>query len=175
MANTPDLKMLFTPIRIGAMKIKNRIVLPAMGTKLADQQGYLSDRLIAYYCQRAKGGAGYLTVEHACVHPSGRAHEKMVCLHDDRYIDGFARLAEAVHQAGGKVVVQLNHAGRQTLSDITGEQPVAPSAIACPIMKEIPRALSVNEIQSLVEAFSQAAFRVKVLCTSLLSHRSCGC
>jgi len=161
MENQPDFNRLFAPIRIGAMTVKNRIVLPAMGTRLADRQGYLTDRLIAYYRERARGGAGYLTVEHACVHPSGRAHENMVGLYDDRYIEGFARLAEAVHQEGAKVVVQLNHAGRQTLSTITGEQPVAPSAVACPIMKEVPRALTADEIPGLVDAFCQAALRVK--------------
>ena len=98
MGSKPEFKMLFAPIRIGAMTIKNRIVLPAMGTSFADQHGQLTNRMIAYYCERAKGGAGYLTVEHACVHPSGKAHEKMVCLHDDRYIEGFSRLAQAVHQ-----------------------------------------------------------------------------
>lgn len=93
MANKLDFKMLFAPIGIGAMILKNRIVMPAMGTGFADRKGGLTDRLMAYYCERAKRGAGYLTVELACVHPSGKAHERMVCLHDDRYIEGFARLA----------------------------------------------------------------------------------
>ena len=143
------------------MEVKNRIVMPAMGTSLADKEGRFTEELIAYYEERAQGGAGYITVEHTCVHPSGKAHERMLCLYDEQYMGGFAALAQSVHQHGTKLVAQLNHAGRQTLSSITGQQIVAPSAIPCSVMREHPRSLSVEEIGKLVEAFAQAAFRAK--------------
>jgi 2,4-dienoyl-CoA reductase-like NADH-dependent reductase (Old Yellow Enzyme family)/thioredoxin reductase len=154
-------EMLFSPIKIGTMEVKNRIVMPAMATSLADKEGRFTEELIAYYAERAEGGAGYITVEHTCVHPSGKAHERMLCLHDHQYMEGFAALAESVHQHGTKLVIQLNHAGRQTLSTITGEQIVAPSAVPCPILKEVPKALSVEEIALLVETFSEAALLAK--------------
>jgi 2,4-dienoyl-CoA reductase-like NADH-dependent reductase (Old Yellow Enzyme family)/NADH dehydrogenase FAD-containing subunit len=154
-------EMLFTPIKIGRMEVKNRIVMPAMGTSLADREGTITDKLISYYRERAKGGAGYITVEHTCVHPSGKANDNMVCIYEDRFIDGFAKLAETIHHVGGKIVVQLNHAGRQTLSSITGQTIAAPSSIPCPIMKEKPRTLSAEEILRLVDDFSEAALRIK--------------
>src|SRR3972149_4175912 len=100
--------MLFEPVPIGTMELKNRIVMPAMATHLADPHGYITDRLISYYGARVKGGAGYITVEHTCVHPSGKAHGKMVCLYNDQYIEGFKKLADVVHNLGSKIVVQLN-------------------------------------------------------------------
>jgi 2,4-dienoyl-CoA reductase-like NADH-dependent reductase (Old Yellow Enzyme family)/thioredoxin reductase len=154
-------EMLFSPISIGPMRVENRIVMPAMTTSLADREGCITDDLISYYRERARGGAGYITVEHSCVHPSGKANDRMVCIYDDRYIDGFIKLAEAIHREGGKIVVQLNHAGRQALSSITGQEIVAPSSIPCPIMREVPRALSTEEICGIVDAFSDAARRVK--------------
>jgi 2,4-dienoyl-CoA reductase-like NADH-dependent reductase (Old Yellow Enzyme family)/thioredoxin reductase len=153
--------MLFQSGQIGTMEVRNRIVMPAMATHLADPQGGITDSLISYYGARAKGGVGYITVEHTCVHPSGRAHGKMVCLHNDHYIEGFKKLAEVVHNLGSKIVVQLNHAGRQTLSSVTGQQILSASAIPCPLMKEVPRALSRDEIRTLVDSFSEAALRVK--------------
>ena len=154
-------QMLFKPVQIGTMEVKNRIVMPAMATHLADPHGGITDSLISYYGARAKGGAGYITVEHTCVHPSGKAHGKMVCLYNDHHIEGFKKLADVVHNLGSKIVVQLNHAGRQTLSSVTGQQILSASAIPCPLMKEIPRALSRDEIRSLVDSFSEAASRVK--------------
>jgi 2,4-dienoyl-CoA reductase-like NADH-dependent reductase (Old Yellow Enzyme family)/thioredoxin reductase len=155
------LNLLFTPLKIGGMEVNNRIILAPMGTSLADRRGSITDAFISYYRERAGGGAGYITVGNACVHPSGRAAERMVCIYDDAHTAGFVRLAEAIHAVGGKVVVQLNHAGRQSSSSITGQKLVAPSAIACKIMKEAPRALSREEIEDLVEAFSAAALRIK--------------
>ncbi len=155
------LKLLFSPIKIGAVEVKNRIILAPMGTSLADPSGAITDEFISYYRERAMGGAGYVSVGNACIHPSGRATEKMVCIYNDDHMAGFARLAEAIHAVDGKVIVQLNHAGRQTSSSITGQKLVAPSAIACKIMREIPRTLTTMEIEDLVNAFCAAAVRAK--------------
>lgn len=152
---------LFQPFRIGSLQLKNRIVMPPMATNFAEMDGSVSARQIAYYVRRALGGAGYLTFEHTGILPQGKASPNMALLDQDEKIPLFRNLVDAVHQAGGKIVIQINHAGRQTSSSITGAPLVAPSAIPCPVRKEVPHPLTYKEIQKMVEAFAQAAKRVK--------------
>ena len=154
-------KALFTPFRIGNLELKNRIVMPPMATNFAGEDGAVNDRHIAYYVKRANGGVGYITFEHTGVLKQGRAFPNMALIDSDQNIPSFKRLVEAIHQEGGKIVIQINHAGRQTSSSITGTPIVAPSAIPCPVRKEMPQELSVEEIQKIVEAYGQAARRVK--------------
>ncbi len=152
---------LFSPVRIGTLELPNRLVMPAMETHLGNAEGFVTDELIDYYRWRARGGVGLIIFENTCAHPSGRVNKGMVRIDDDKYVDGFSRLCRAVHEEKGRIAIQLSHAGRQTLSDFIGQQPVAPSPIACPVLHEEPRELSVPEIKDLVEAFAQGALRAK--------------
>jgi len=154
-------KTLFSPLRIGNLELRNRIVMPPMATNFAGEDGAVNDRHIAYYVKRAKGGVGYITFEHTGVLKQGRAFPNMALIDSDQHIPPFKKLVEAIHKEDGKIVVQINHAGRQTSASITGSPIVAPSAIPCPVRKEMPRELSYGEIQNIVEAFGQAAWRVK--------------
>ncbi len=152
---------LFSPYRIGNVALKNRIVMPPMATNFAGEDGSINDRHIAYYVKRIQGGVGYITFEHTGVLKQGRAFPNMALIDSDRNIPSFGKLTEAVHREGGKVIIQINHAGRQTLSSITGSPIVAPSAIPCPVRKEMPKELSNEEIQEVIQAFGKAALRVK--------------
>ncbi|HJX59692.1 MAG TPA: NADH:flavin oxidoreductase, partial [Thermodesulfobacteriota bacterium] len=152
---------LFSPFRIGNIELKNRIVMPPMATHFADLGGSVNDRHIAYYVERARGGVGYITSEHTGVLKQGRAFPNMALIDADQQIPSFKKLVEAIHQESGKIVIQINHAGRQTSSSVTGSPIVAPSAIPCPVRKEVPHAISFEEIQKIVEAFGEAARRVK--------------
>ncbi len=152
---------LFSPFRIGRLELKNRIVMPPMATNFAGADGLVNDRHIAYYEKRANGGVGYITFEHTGVLKEGQASANMTLIDSDEKVAPFRKLVEAIHRTGGKIVIQINHAGRQTSSTITGSQIVAPSAIPCPVRREMPRALSQKEIQQIVEAFVQAARRVQ--------------
>jgi 2,4-dienoyl-CoA reductase-like NADH-dependent reductase (Old Yellow Enzyme family)/thioredoxin reductase len=155
------LEKLFSPYSIGSLKLENRIVMPPMATSYATPEGFVSDRLIAYYVERAKGGVGYINVEHTGIHEQGKASPKMLMINTDDHAEKIVNLVEAVHAAGGKIVIQINHAGRQTFSKVTGAPIVGPSAIpALPVM-ETPRELSVSEIEDLVVAYTIAAERVK--------------
>jgi 2,4-dienoyl-CoA reductase-like NADH-dependent reductase (Old Yellow Enzyme family)/thioredoxin reductase len=154
-------KSLFSPFKIGNIELKNRIVMPPMATHFADLDGSVNDRHIAYYVERARGGVGYITSEHTGVLKQGRAFPNMALIDVDQQIPSFKKLVEAIHQESGKIVIQINHAGRQTSSSVTGSPIVAPSAIPCPVRKEMPHALSFEEIQKIVEAFGEAARRVK--------------
>lgn len=155
------LENLFSPCRIGTIKIKNRLVMPPMQTGYADHQGFITDRQIDYYVERAKGGVGLIIFEHTGVLEQGKASPNMTLICNDGHIPGFKKLISAIHQEGTKIAVQLNHAGRQTLSEITGTSPVAPSPILCPVYKVIPRELSIEEIYRIADAFAEAAARVK--------------
>jgi 2,4-dienoyl-CoA reductase-like NADH-dependent reductase (Old Yellow Enzyme family)/thioredoxin reductase len=155
------LNNLFSPFSIRTLKAKNRIVMPPMATHYASPEGFVTDRQIAYYAERARGGVGYITVEHTGILQQGKASPKMLLISSDEHASKIENLIEAVHEAGGKIVVQINHAGRQTSSTVTGSPIVGPSPISCPTRNEIPRELSVGEIEEITEAFSMAAQRVK--------------
>ena len=154
-------KNLFSPFQIGKLEVKNRIVMPPMATNFAGEDGSINDRHIAYYLRRARGGVGYITLEHTGVLRQGRAFPNMTLIDSDQQIPSFKKLVEAVHKEGGKIVIQINHAGRNTSPVITGSPIVAPSAIPCPVRMEMPKELSHEEIQRIIEAFGEAALRVK--------------
>ncbi len=153
--------LLFSPITLGSMALKNRVVMSPMLTNYSDSQGRVVQRHLAYYGARASGGTGLIEIEATAVHPGGRGFPLGLGCWDDSQVEGLSALAGAVHQGGAKAVLQIFHAGRQTNFDIAGTQPVAPSAIPCPKMREMPRELSPDEITGLVEAFAQAARRAK--------------
>jgi 2,4-dienoyl-CoA reductase-like NADH-dependent reductase (Old Yellow Enzyme family)/thioredoxin reductase len=132
-----------------------------MATNFAGEDGSVNDRHIAYYVRRIKGGVGYITFEHTGVLKQGRAFPNMALIDSDQNIPSFRKLVKAIHQENGKILIQINHAGRQTSSSITGSPIVAPSAIPCPVRKEMPKELSHEEIQKIIEAFREAARRVK--------------
>lgn len=97
---------LFSPIRIRDMELKNRVIMPAMGTRMANQKSEITERLINYHAARAKGGCALNIVEVASVHtPSAPAN--FVSISEDSYIEGHKRLTDAIHSAGGKAGIQL--------------------------------------------------------------------
>jgi 2,4-dienoyl-CoA reductase-like NADH-dependent reductase (Old Yellow Enzyme family)/thioredoxin reductase len=154
-------KTLFSSFRVGNLELKNRIVMPPMATNFAGEDGSVNDRHIAYYIKRIRGGVGYITFEHTGVLQQGRAFPNMALIDSDQNIPSFRKLVKAIHQENGKILIQINHAGRQTSSSITGSPIVAPSAIPCPVRKEMPKELSHEEIQKIIEVFREAARRAK--------------
>lgn len=151
---------LFSPFKIGSMELKNRIVMPAMETHLCDKDGFVTDEIISYYCARIKGGVGYVTIENTGVDPAGRLNDGMLCIHNDDFIAGFKRLADEIHKLDGKIVVQLSHGGREALTYYTSLEPIAPSAIASPLTRQMPRELTIEEIPEIVKKFADGAKRV---------------
>lgn len=151
---------LFSPFKIGSLEIKNRIIMPAMETHLCDGDGFVTDRLISYYCERIKGGVGYVTIENTTIDIAGRINDGMLCIYEDRFMPGIKKLVNEIHQLGGKVVIQLSHGGREALKYYTGLDPVAPSPIASPLTRQTPRKLTIDEIHELVKKFAAGAKRV---------------
>lgn len=159
--------LLFSQTSIGNVKLKNRIVMSAMGMNQSDD-GYVNDAVIEHYAARARGGVGLIIVEVTCVDaPSGKNTKHPLILDDDKYIPGMQRLTNAIHAEGAKCFLQISHAGRGAFRRITGMQPVAPSAVAMPystmmeLSNETPRELAVKEIHDIEEKYAQAALRAK--------------
>lgn len=154
--------VLMSPIKIGMMEVKNRFVIPPMGTKFGNLDSTVSQQLIDYWSLRAQGGYGLLILEVAAIDPLGKAIPGQLGLWDDKFIPGLKQLVDEVHKYGDvKMAVQLHHAGRQTMSAVIGAQPVAPSPIPCPVDKEMPRELTTEEVYDLIEKFGDAAKRAK--------------
>ena len=154
-----ELKKLFSTFNIGTMEVKNRIVMGPMGTNLSNPDGSIAREEIAYYEARARGGAGMIITEMVVFDERGKYQPRIPMISSDSHIQGWKSLAEAVHAHGTKIVMQLGHAGRETVPDfINGLQPVAPSAVPPPT-GIIPKELTVEEIQDLVNEYAQAAGR----------------
>jgi 2,4-dienoyl-CoA reductase (NADPH2) len=151
---------LFDPIVINQLSVKNRIYMPAMHLGMA-VDFTVTDPLVDFYVERARGGAGLICVGYATVDERS-GNTTNIGAHDDGFIPGLARLAKAIKANGACSAVQLNHAGRYNFSFfLNGQQPVAPSAIASRMTKETPHALTISEIKAIIDHFAQAAGRVQ--------------
>jgi len=116
MEETKELGKLFEPIEIRGKVIRNRIVAPAQGTGFGNLDGTLSQRHIDYHRAKAEGGAGLIIFEHTGMDRRGSAYPVMEPLIDrDKFIPGFSRLIDAVHECGATIFVQLAHAGRRSV------------------------------------------------------------
>jgi 2,4-dienoyl-CoA reductase-like NADH-dependent reductase (Old Yellow Enzyme family)/pyruvate/2-oxoglutarate dehydrogenase complex dihydrolipoamide dehydrogenase (E3) component len=146
---------------IGSLELKNRFVVPPMGSSHGELDGSVGQELIDYYAARARGGFGLIITEYTCIDPVGKAAPDQLMIYSDDFIPGLTKLTEAIHKEGGKIAVQLHHAGRETSSAVSGFQPVAPSSIPCPLTREIPRELSTEEVYELIEKYGDAAVRAK--------------
>lgn len=150
---------LFQPGKIGHLTLKNKVVMPAMGVSLAETNGEANDDIIQYYTERARGGVGLIITEVTRIDDQyGAATYKQLAVTDPKQIPQLQRLADAVHKYDTKIFVQLHHPGRETTSQlIGGRQIVAPSAIADKTVKEVPHALTTEEVQQLIKAFIKGA------------------
>lgn len=151
---------LFQPIQIGKMTVKNRIYMPAMHLNMATNYD-VTEQILAFYEERAKGGAGAIVVGYASVNDLS-ANVSHIGAHDDRYLPGLSKLATVIRKNGSRALVQLNHAGRYNHSMlIEGRQPVAPSPIASNLTREVPREMTKEDIAQTIRDFAAAAARVK--------------
>jgi 2,4-dienoyl-CoA reductase (NADPH2) len=151
---------LFQPVLINRLEVKNRIYLPAMHLNMCENFTP-KEQMLAFYAERAKGGAGMIVTGYATVNPMA-GNSMCVGAHEDSHIPGLARLAKAIKDNGARAAVQINHSGRYNHSLLLGgAQPVAPSPIASRLTREVPRELSLEEIQGVIADFAKAASRVK--------------
>lgn len=136
----------FEPFKINQMELKNRMVVSAMVTNYCSEDGMATEKFIAYHEHKAKGGWGLIITEDYAVTPTAGGFKKLPGLWEDGQIESHKELTRRIHEAGGKIAAQIYHAGRETSSAITGEQPIGPSALKDQTMPETPREMTVEEI-----------------------------
>lgn len=155
-----NFRKLFEPYTVKSMTLRNRIVMTPIGTNFAEHTGEVNERIIDYYKQRAKGGTGLITIEAASVYsPQGASGSYQLRIDHDNYIPGLYRLCESIHDCGSKISILLNHAGSAANGKITNIQPVSASDIPSRVGGDIPRALTTDEIYTIVDKFAEAAKR----------------
>ena len=153
---------IFSAGSIGKVKIKNRLVMPAEMTGLANEDGSGSDNLITFYETRAAGGAGLIVTEAARVTSRGRHNRWQLGVYDDAQIPGLSEIVRRIHAHGTSIFLQLYHPGSQTTNRIAGEELISPSGQTS---KGLPpqacREMTQADIDALVESFTTAAVRAK--------------
>lgn len=164
MAKYPKYPSLFSPKKIGEIEVKNRIIMPPMGTSLSFSTGELSTNIIEYYKERARGGVGLIVVEISQVDlDTGSAAMNCVRLHSPRCIPRLRRLAEGVHVYGTKIFAQLHHGGSEAPSFFNeGHELISPSGIKCKTVPDQPRAMTNAEVKEMVQKYVSAAMMLKM-------------
>lgn len=150
---------LMSPITIGSLPVRNRIVSSAHLTGLS-QEDRPTQRMIDYHTARAAGGVGLIITESMSVHPTSRQEHNVVSLWDEGVVPWIRQLTDAVHTYGARIFCQLHHAGRQQEAHYTQLAPWAPSPVMCPMHREVPHEMTKAEIAEVVEAFASCAERV---------------
>lgn len=151
-------------VKINQLELANRLVMPPMATHKSTD-GKINEAHIDYYRERTAGNSvGLLITEHSFIDATGRADARQIGIDSDDKIEGFRRLAEAVHQSGHtRIFGQINHAGNMTKPEITGSPVVSAGDIVSPTPRSDaePRALTVDEIHALTAEYADAAVRFK--------------
>jgi mycofactocin system FadH/OYE family oxidoreductase 2 len=155
---------LFTPLKIGAMTVPNRILMPGHATGYFELDALPTERALDYFSARAKGGAGLLiTAPHHVLPLTSAAPPGPI--HDDRAIKPLKRITDAIHEHGTKIIAQLCHMGRYNTSRPYGGVVWAPSPVTrrglLPGLEEIPHEMDIDEIKEVVEAFGSMARRMR--------------
>jgi len=155
-----NLKGLTKPLRLGRIHIKNRIWNSPLWTRTASAEGDVTDKAIAHYVARARGGAGVITTEGVAVDGRHTWVEPQMRIDHNRFSPGHRRLVEEVHMYNVPIICQLHHAG------MFGNDPVSPSGIPCQDLGKIgeyiePRTLTTNEIEEIRDMFIEAAERAQ--------------
>lgn len=152
---------LFENSVINGMSLKNRLVRSATWEGMCAEDGRPTDKLADCYRQLAQGGVGLIVSGFAFVRPDGKQLPGKMGIHTDAFAEAFQGLTAAVHAAGGKIAVQLVHAGGQASRAVAGCQPLAPSAVKVDQFAEEPAELSKEVIRAIVTAFGDSARRAK--------------
>lgn len=156
-----EYNMLFSPVTINELTLKNRIVMSSMVTQYAASNGEVTDQMIHYYAERARGGVGLIMIEATYVERQGDSYKFGLGADTDEMLPGLTRLTNAIHACGGKVGLQLQHGGR-TANPLTNGGPIKlVSYIPGVTPYEGARVLTREDIADLVKRYAEAALRAK--------------
>ncbi|MDE2148338.1 MAG: alkene reductase [Gammaproteobacteria bacterium] len=171
-AAADSVEVLFKPLRAGALELSSRVLMAPLTRSRAALPGNVPTPLMAeYYAQRAS--AGLIIAEATQVCPEGQGYLATPGIHSAAQVDGWKRITEAVHRAGGKILLQLWHVGRISHVSLqpNGQAPVAPSPIRARTKTYVasgyvdvsePRALRTDEIPGVVEVYRRAAANARI-------------
>lgn len=152
---------LLEPGQIGKMQLKNRIVMAPMESSIAAADGSVTQEVLDYYEERARGGVALLIVEATAIDfVRGRLIFHSLSIDSDRCLTGMSRLANAIKKHGAMAAIQIHHTGGSTKKEVTGYQPLAPS----PLQRDgfdLPTELTISEIEDIVIKYAKAARRAK--------------
>jgi len=150
--------MLFTPFTVKQVTLKNRIVMSPMCMYSSDDSGTVKDWHHVHYATRAVGQVGLVILEATAVTAQGRISARDLGIWSDEHLPGLKRIVDSVHEHGAHIGIQLAHAGRKATVD---GPIVAPSALPFSDTYKTPEAVTNEQIQALVAAFGEAAYRAK--------------
>ena len=150
-------RLLWSPLQIGPVTVRNRIVFSAHLTNYATQDGRPSDQHAAYYAARAAGGAGLIITEEHSTHPTDWPYEKLIHGFHRDVIEGYRQMTDAVHRHRTPIFAQINHNGGQASSMFSRLPVWAPSAVPDPLFREVPKAVSLEEISDIIEGYAIVA------------------
>ena len=152
-------RILWSPLRLGPVTVRNRIVFSAHLTNYASQDGRPTAQHAAYYAARAAGGAGLIITEEHSTHPTDWPYEKLIHGFRGEVLAGYREMTEAVHGHGTPIFAQINHNGGQASSMFSRLPVWAPSAVPDPLFREVPKAISHAEINEIVAGYADVAER----------------
>lgn len=152
---------IFDETSINGMTLPNRMVRSATWEGMCDEKGRPSEKLVETYQNLAKGGVGLIITGYAFVRTEGKQLPGKMGIYTDDFAEEMKSLAAAAHKEGGKICMQLVHAGGQTDVKSAGRHPLAPSAVEVKQFPGLPDEMSQTDIDEVVEAFGVAALRAK--------------
>lgn len=148
------------PINLRNIELKNRIVRSATVDPYGNHDGTVSEEQIKYHETLARNNIGLIIGAQSYVTEVGKVANEQNSISDDMYIEGHKKLVDAVHKAGSKIILQISHCGSGAMS-LDGNPPVAPSPIPYPFSDVIPRELTTDEIEVIIQQFVDAAVRAQ--------------
>ena len=149
-------RYLWSPLDVGPVTVRNRIVFSAHLTNYA-RDGLPTEQHAAYYAARAAGGSGLIITEEHSTHPTDWPYEKLIHGFHRDVIPGYRRITDAVHRHRVPVFAQINHNGGQASSMYTRLPVWAPSPVADPLFREVPKAVDHAEIDEIVAGYATVA------------------
>lgn len=161
---------LFSPIKIGDLRLKNRLLMPPMIERLA-KQGMVNKAVTEFYAARARGGVGLIVLTPGIIDVS-MASDIQLGIYEDRFVPSLKEFTDAIHACGAAIGIELMHLGRQG-GEIPGYRPVAPSPIPWSPQEEVPRELTTAEVDDLVEKFADGARRAREAGFDMVELHAC--
>ena len=152
-------KYLFTPLKVGSVTVRNRIVMTAH-TKLYAEDGQLSEQHAYYYAERAKGGIGLIVAEQQSVHPTSNGGFSNMCYgFREEAVPKFKMVSDMVHAHGAAIFAQIWHCGQHAPTDALDDptQSWAPSQVPCVSWHSTPKAMEIEDIHDIIKGYAKTA------------------